>query len=108
MDPANVAMVVFKLLSSTFVEYEIKEDLEIAHRVQAGRIQTLFFPAGNTIAMPTAQLAEVCRYAHQLFPQLERITVYGSSRYICRKSIAELKELKISQCFLSRGNISFL
>ncbi len=26
MDPANVAMVVFKLLSSTFVEYDVKED----------------------------------------------------------------------------------
>ena len=30
MDPANVAMVVFKLLSSAFVEYEIKTPVEIA------------------------------------------------------------------------------
>jgi proliferating cell nuclear antigen len=30
MDPANVAMVVYKLLSSTFVEYDIKEDKTIA------------------------------------------------------------------------------
>ncbi|MBR9677587.1 proliferating cell nuclear antigen (pcna) [Candidatus Woesearchaeota archaeon] len=30
MDPANVAMVVFKLLSSSFVEYTIKEDTSIA------------------------------------------------------------------------------
>lgn len=30
MDPANVAMVIFKLLSSSFVDYEIKEDTEIA------------------------------------------------------------------------------
>jgi len=30
MDPANVAMVVFKLLSSTFVEYDVQEDTEIA------------------------------------------------------------------------------
>jgi len=30
MDPANVAMVVFKLLSSTFVEYDVKEDVELA------------------------------------------------------------------------------
>ncbi len=29
MDPANVAMVVFKLLSSTFVEYDVKKELEI-------------------------------------------------------------------------------
>lgn len=30
MDPANVAMVVFKLLSSSFVEYDVKEKTEIA------------------------------------------------------------------------------
>jgi len=30
MDPANVAMVIFKLLSSCFVEYKIEEDTEFA------------------------------------------------------------------------------
>jgi len=30
MDPANVAMVIFKLFSSCFVEYSVKEDMEIA------------------------------------------------------------------------------
>ncbi|OYT31620.1 proliferating cell nuclear antigen (pcna) [Candidatus Woesearchaeota archaeon ex4484_78] len=30
MDPANVAMVVFKLLSSCFVEYDLEKDVEIA------------------------------------------------------------------------------
>ena len=30
MDPANVAMVVFKLLSSTFVEYNVKEEVNLA------------------------------------------------------------------------------
>lgn len=30
MDPANVAMVIFKLLSSTFTEYEVKEPVDIA------------------------------------------------------------------------------
>jgi len=30
MDPANVAMVIFKLLSSTFTEYDVKKDVEIA------------------------------------------------------------------------------
>ena len=29
MDPANVAMVVFKLLSSSFAEYDVKKDIEI-------------------------------------------------------------------------------
>ncbi len=30
MDPANVAMVIFKLLSSTFTEYKVEKDTEIA------------------------------------------------------------------------------
>jgi len=30
MDPANVAMVVFKLLSSAFTEYDVKKDVELA------------------------------------------------------------------------------
>ena len=30
MDPANVAMVIFKLLSSSFTEYDLKKDVEIA------------------------------------------------------------------------------
>lgn len=30
MDPANVAMVVFKLLSSCFTEYDVEKDMEIA------------------------------------------------------------------------------
>ncbi len=30
MDPANVAMVIFKLLSSAFTEYDVKEPIEIA------------------------------------------------------------------------------
>ncbi|MBN1646326.1 proliferating cell nuclear antigen (pcna) [Candidatus Woesearchaeota archaeon] len=30
MDPANVAMVIFKLFSSSFVEFEVKEEVDIA------------------------------------------------------------------------------
>lgn len=30
MDPANVAMIQFKLLSSTFVEYDVNEDMDLA------------------------------------------------------------------------------
>ena len=35
MDPANVALVIFKLLSSSFVEYELKEDKEIAVNLES-------------------------------------------------------------------------
>jgi len=73
---------------------EIKEDLEEARRIMGDRVRTLFFPAGNTIAMPTDELAEICGVARRLFPDLERITVYGSSQYIYRKGLRDLTVLR--------------
>lgn len=73
---------------------EICEDIEAAWATYGERIRTLFFPAGNTIAMPAEDLAAVCRYAGERFPFLERMTVYGSSRYIAMKSLRELEMLK--------------
>lgn len=73
---------------------EICEDLEEARRVYGERVQTLFFPAGNTMAMPAEDLTAICRHAGEQFPFLERITVYGSSRYIALKSLRELEMLK--------------
>ncbi len=73
---------------------EIKEDLREASACYGARIRSLFFPAGNTIAMPTEELAEVCRYSRTLFPALERITVYGSSKYIHQKGSADLARLR--------------
>ena len=72
---------------------EICEDLEEARRIYGNRVKTLFFPAGNTIAMPTEDLAAVCGFARRQFPHLERITVYGSSRYIAKKGLQEMRSL---------------
>jgi len=73
----------------------IKKDMDRAKKVY-GRVRTLFFPAGNTIAMPTDDLSSICDYARSLFPYLKRITTYGSSRYIHRKRLNDLKRLKES------------
>ncbi|HZK14732.1 MAG TPA: radical SAM protein [Desulfobaccales bacterium] len=72
---------------------EIKADLMEAAETCGRQVRTLFFPAGNTIAMPTAALAEICRYSYSLFPLLARITVYGSSQYIHRKGPEQLQTL---------------
>lgn len=72
---------------------EIKADLIEAAATYGARVRTLFFPAGNTIAMPVAALAEICRYSYTIFPQLQRITVYGSSQYIRRKGPDQLQTL---------------
>jgi len=73
---------------------EICEDLAEAREKHGEFVRTLFFPAGNTIAMPTDALAAICRYARGRFPHLARITVYGSSQYIAEKGLQELMILR--------------
>ena len=53
--------------------------------------------------MKTDDLVEICRYTKELFPKIERITIYGSAQFIVRKSLDELK--KISDAGLSRIHV---
>jgi len=80
----------YRARSATSICADIRE----ARRVHGDRFQSLFFPAGNTIAMPTEDLAAACRFAREQFPSLERITVYGSSPYIVRKGRKDLALLR--------------
>ena len=73
---------------------DICEDLDAARAAYGEHVKTLFFPSGNTIAMPTRELAAICRHAVKCFPELERITVYGSSRYIVQKGLDDMKTLR--------------
>lgn len=45
MDPANVAMVIYKLFSSSFTEYDFKEDLEIG--INLGNLKQVLRRVGN-------------------------------------------------------------
>ena len=72
---------------------EICEDIDEARDIYGDRVQSVFFPAGNSIAMPARDLAAICRYSKTKFRGLQRITVYGSSRYIAKKGPAEMAEL---------------
>ncbi len=72
---------------------DVKADLREARRVYGSGVATLFLPAGNTIAMPTDALCEICRFAKEIFPALKRITVYGSSQFIHKKGLEDLKKL---------------
>lgn len=71
----------------------ICQDMEEAAQEYGATVSTLFFPAGNTIAMKTKALCTICERAYQLFPKLERITVYGSFQYIHAKGLEELQQL---------------
>lgn len=73
---------------------EIKEDLQSARDIYGPYVESLFLPDGNTIIMKTEQLEEIFNYARELFPHLQRITVYGSARFVNKKSLAELIRLR--------------
>ncbi len=82
---------------------EIKEDLLWAKNNLGNHIQTIFFPSGNTIIMKTTDLIDILTYSKQLFPNLQRITVYGSSQYILKKGLKDMK--KIAKAGLSRIHV---
>ncbi|MGE5416219.1 MAG: B12-binding domain-containing radical SAM protein [Acidobacteriota bacterium] len=68
---------------------EIMEDLKMAYDHYGNIVKSLFFPDGNTIIMKTSDLVQIFEYAKSLFPELNRITVYGSARYASKKSLDE-------------------
>ncbi|MEA1990923.1 MAG: radical SAM protein [Thermodesulfobacteriota bacterium] len=72
---------------------DIKQDMVEAKKIYGPHVRTMFLPAGNTIAMNTENLADVCHFARTTFPSLERITVYGSSQFIHKKGPDELGQL---------------
>ncbi len=72
---------------------EIKEDILTAVERYGNNVRALFFPAGNTIAMKTANLCDILLFSRKVFPKLERITVYGSSQYIHKKGPEDLRRL---------------
>ncbi len=72
---------------------DIIEDLETARTTCGDTVQTIFFPAGNTIAAPTDTLAAVFSAARRIFPGVKRLTVYGSAFYILEKGEDDLRRL---------------
>jgi len=70
---------------------EICEEIREAGKAYGKKAKSVFFPACNTIAMPTDDLAAICRFAVESFYLLQRITVYGSSQYVARKGLTVLK-----------------
>ena len=47
---------------------DIVADLNAARKQHGQGVRRIFFPAGNTIAMPTDELSRICEHAHRIFP----------------------------------------
>ena len=72
---------------------DIKEDLLWAKNNYLLPIETIFFPSGNSIIMKTDDFIEILNYTKELFPNVKRITIYGSSQYIVNKGLNDMKKL---------------
>jgi len=72
---------------------EVIADLDVAKERFGDRIRTIFLADGNTAAISTDALEAIGRAALERWPQLERITVYGSAKFLAKKSWEEWHRL---------------
>jgi radical SAM superfamily enzyme YgiQ (UPF0313 family) len=73
---------------------EVIEDLDIAVAVHGkDAVRTIFLADGNTAVLPTKKLVAIAEAAHQRFPKLSRITVYGSAKFLVKKSLEDWQQV---------------
>ena len=73
---------------------EVIEDLDIALRVYGPRgVRSIFLADGNSAVLSTAKLVTIGHAARERFPYLERITMYGSAKFLVKKSREEWQQI---------------
>lgn len=73
---------------------EILEDLHQARQRIGPAIRRVFLADGDALIMKTPDLLTLAREAKELFPGLQRLSLYGSPQSILQKSPQELEALK--------------
>lgn len=69
---------------------EVVEDLDIALDVLGPQgVRTMFLADGNTAVLPTEKLVAIGEAARARFPELQRITMYGSAKFLVKKSLEQ-------------------
>jgi radical SAM superfamily enzyme YgiQ (UPF0313 family) len=73
---------------------EIIEDLDSALATYGPRgVRTIFLADGNTAVLSTDKLVKIGEAARERFPELTRITVYGSARFLVKKSLEQWRQV---------------
>lgn len=72
---------------------EIAEDLDMALEAYGPGVRTIFLADGNSAALPTDILVAVGEAARERFPHLERITMYGSAKFLVKKDPEEWQRI---------------
>jgi len=73
---------------------DIIEDLKLSRAHYGKNVKKIFFSDGNSILMKTDDLLELLHLCNKLFPNLKRVTMYGSAQYINLKTLEELVKLR--------------
>jgi radical SAM superfamily enzyme YgiQ (UPF0313 family) len=72
----------------------VVEDLDIALRVYGPHgVRSIFLADGNTAVLSAAKLVAIGEAARERFPSLERITMYGSAKFLVKKSREEWQQV---------------
>lgn len=72
---------------------EVFEDLEMARRYYK-RVEKIFLADGDALVCKNSYLLEILMKIEDLFPECERVGIYGRAKDILRKTDEELLELK--------------
>lgn len=73
---------------------EIVEDLDRAVAMYGpDGVQTIFLADGNTAVLPTEKLVAIGAAASARFRQLRRITMYGSAKFLVKKSLEDWRQV---------------
>jgi len=72
---------------------DIIEDLEQA-KLTYGIVKKVFLADGDALVLPNTKLKSILLKIRELFPECERVGIYGTPNDILRKSLDELRELK--------------
>ena len=71
---------------------EVLEDLDTA-RKRYRRVERIFLADGDALVLSNSKLMKIIDHINKLFPECERISVYGSPQDVLHKTPEELKEL---------------
>lgn len=72
---------------------EVIEDLEMARRTYR-RVDRIFLCDGDALCLANSKLMVILEKIRELFPECQRVSVYGSAKDVLRKTPDELTELR--------------
>lgn len=72
---------------------EVIEDLEMARRTYR-KVERIFLCDGDALCLSTEKLLVILKKIQELFPECQRVSVYGSAKDVLRKTPEELVTLR--------------